>query len=192
MELEPYEVIENPAVRQEFRFLERGTGEDGDYFVCEIRYGTDTKHFPEHVHPRQEKTFKVLEGELTVVMGGDERILQAGEEITIPEGTPHYIRTSTDSETRVLYHARPALAQDAIFRTMAALAQDGKTNDEGIPGMLQLAVIMDGYSGNVYLTSPPVVVQKALFKILAPIGRLLGYKADYSAESSDSTLLSRI
>ena len=30
-----------------------------------------------------------------------------------------------------------------------------------------------------YLTKPPLLVQKVMFGVLAPVGRLLGYKAHY-------------
>ena len=30
-----------------------------------------------------------------------------------------------------------------------------------------------------YLTKPPLLVQKVMFGVLAPVGRLLGYKANY-------------
>ena len=33
------------------------------------------------------------------------------------------------------------------------------------------------------MTSPPPIVQKALFAVLAPIGRLLGYRAHYQEYS---------
>jgi hypothetical protein len=43
--------------------------------------------------------------------------------------------------------------------------------------MLQAAVIMSEFDGKAYPTKPPPLLVRGLVKVLAPIGRLLGYKA---------------
>ncbi|WP_435064861.1 hypothetical protein [Halobaculum sp. EA56] len=69
-----------------------------------------------------------------------------------------------------------------------ALAQAGKTNEEGAPGLLQSAVIFDEYPDtSVYLTVAPVFVQQAVSSALAPIGRLLGYEATHSRTAGASS-----
>lgn len=176
---EPYGIIDNPIIGHQWRFLERGSDADGEYLLTEIRYRPDANAPPLHVHPRQDKTFSVLSGELAVVTDGDERLLAAGEDVTIPAGVPHTTRNAGETEARVLYEVRPPLAQEQIMRTFFALARDGKTSADGLPHPLQLAVILDTYPGNFYAASPPVAVQKVLFKLLAPLGRLRGYKAVY-------------
>ena len=47
---------------------------------------------------------------------------------------------------------------------------------------MQLVVLASEHKDEVYLPRPPIAVQKALFAILdllAPVGRLLGYRASY-------------
>lgn len=176
---EPYEVLENPITGHEYRFLERDTDADGEFFRAEARYRADANHFAEHINVHQDETFKVLSGELVVTIDDNERTLGEGEQITLPAGTPHFHGSTPGLETRVLYEVRPPQFMDSLLRTLATLAQDGRTNAEGVPNLLQLAVTIDAHSEMVYFTGPPIVAQKLLFKLLAPFGRLRGYKADY-------------
>jgi hypothetical protein len=48
---------------------------------------------------------------------------------------------------------------------------------------LQWAVISREYEDELYLASPPLLVQRVRFGLLATIGKLLGYKARYPAYS---------
>ena len=54
------------------------------------------------------------------------------------------------------------------------LAQDGKTNDKGMPNLLQTALFSLEYEDVLYFTSPPRWVQKILFSLIAPAGPAAG------------------
>lgn len=136
----------------------------------------------EHINPKIEEFFRVLVGEYTVVVEEEERLLTEGDEITIPAGVPHRHYNPSDQPTRIRYEARPAFRFDEAFESMFTLAQAGRTDEQGFPNILQFAVIQDAYPGLFYATDLPVSVQKALFKLLAPVGRLAGYRATYSRE----------
>lgn len=179
LDLEPYETFENPVLGHEYRFLERGTDENGEFLRAEALFETGATHFAEHVHERQNETYNVLSGALTITLDDTERTLEAGEQITLPAGVPHYHGNPPDTTTRFLYEVRPPSAIDALLRTFAALARDGRTDAEGLPNLLQTAVILDAYPGT-YETGLPIPIQKWLFKLLAPIGRHRGYRTDYA------------
>jgi hypothetical protein len=49
----------------------------------------------------------------------------------------------------------------------------------GAPGLLQLAVLGSEYRDVLRVTKPPWPVQRVVFGLLAPIGRLRGYRARY-------------
>ena len=57
----------------------------------------------------------------------------------------------------------------------------GLCSEKGaLPNPLQLAVLIDEHKDEgTYLTKPPLLAQKVMFGVLAPVGRLLGYKAHY-------------
>ena len=78
---------------------------------------------------------------------------------------------------------RPALNTEIFFETLYGLATDGKTDEDGVPNLsnlLQTAVALDGlHKGEIYPATPPVAVQKALFALLSPVGKLVGYRDHY-------------
>jgi hypothetical protein len=66
-----------------------------------------------------------------------------------------------------------------LISTLFGLANDGLTNDRGVPHLLQLAVIGDEFGDVIEFARPPRIVQRVLFALLAPIGRALGYRPWY-------------
>lgn len=46
---------------------------------------------PEHVHPHEQAGF-VMEGEVEFTVGGEKRLLRAGDYYIIPGGVPHGVR----------------------------------------------------------------------------------------------------
>ena len=75
---------------------------------------------------------------------------------------------------------RPALNTEIFFETLYGLAKDGKTDENGVPNLLQTAVALDGlHKGEIYPATPPIAVQKALFALLSPVGKLVGYRDHY-------------
>jgi hypothetical protein len=56
----------------------------------------------------------------------------------------------------------------------------GLFNEKGaIPNPLQMAALFNEHFNEGHLTRPPLLVQRATFGVLAPVGRLLGYRAHY-------------
>ncbi len=140
---------------------------------------------PLHVHPRQEEYFKALSGTLGVQIKEERRSLGEGEEAVVAPGTPHRWWNEADEEAHVLVELRPALNTEIFFETVYGLARDGKTNESGVPNLLQQAVTLNGANkGEIYLARPPIPVQKAFLAALAPVGRLLGYKDHYPKYSA--------
>jgi len=179
LQIEPYEVIDNPVVGQEHRLLERGEDDDGEFLRYEVRFQADATSFAEHLHPKSDETFKVLEGDLRITIEDEDRSLGPGASVTLPAGVPHTHRPAGGGETRVVSEVRPPLATESLLRGLSVLAREGNTDDEGTPNLLPLSVFGAANPDLVYLSSPPVVVQKLLFTLLAPVGRLRGYAAEY-------------
>ena len=55
---------------------------------------------PEHAHQNEQLGF-VLQGRVTMVIGGDERELQIGDTYSIPSGVPHSAKAGTHGATVV-------------------------------------------------------------------------------------------
>ncbi len=142
---------------------------------------------PEHYHPQQDERFEVLSGTVTVRSGDGERTYAAGETIEIPRGMPHTMRNAGAGVARLRWETRPALATATFFETIYGLARDGKTNQKGIPNLLQLAVIAREYRREFVPARPPLPVQRVVFGLLAAVGRLLGYRGRYARYSDVGT-----
>ncbi|MEF8853528.1 MAG: cupin domain-containing protein [Haloarculaceae archaeon] len=134
----------------------------------------------EHVHPYQREVIEVLAGEYAVEFEGTEHRLSEGEDITVPRNTPHRHWNPSAEPIRVAHEHHPARDSAAHAEAMWTLAQEGKTNEKGIPNPLQFAVVSRAYPGIAYTTAVPIPVQKAAFAVLGPVGRLAGYHAAYS------------
>jgi hypothetical protein len=83
----------------------------------------------------------------------------------------------TDDEAHLIMEVRPALGVETALETMFGLARDGKTNNKGMPNPLHGALLAREYE--LFLAGPPIPVQRAGMAVLAPIARLLGYRARY-------------
>jgi hypothetical protein len=74
------------------------------------------------------------------------------------------------------------------METMFALAADGKTNRQGMPNLLRLAVIADATFDTVRLPFPPTWMQQMGLAMLAPLGWLLGYEPGYDPAKAPARL----
>jgi len=104
----------------------------------------------------------------------------------VPVNTPHWMHNISDEEGCLLWQVRPAMKTQAFLETMWGLEADNKSKTNGVPNILQLAVILREYSDEFRASSPSYPIQRILFAILAPIGRLLGYRARYARYSGEA------
>ena len=75
---------------------------------------------------------------------------------------------------------RPAGRMEAMFENFFGLAADGKVDNKGLPApFLQLAVLANEFLDDIYLSRPPLAVQRTLFGMLAPLGHRRGYRGLY-------------
>ena len=157
-----------------------GTGDGkGDRLAARLHVTPGGAVVGEHYHPTITERFRVLSGEIEVSLDGRRDTLHPGADVTIPPGTVHDWWNAGREEAQVLVEVRPARRFELMVGTLFGLARDGKTNDKGMPGPLQLAVMGNEFTDVLRFTKPPAVVQKLLFAPLAALGRLRGYRPVY-------------
>lgn len=178
--------ITNPTIGHRITFLQ--TPEQTNNTLLQIEYDVERPEsepaIPLHKHLKCEERFETISGKLGVVLDGKEQLLNEGEAVTIPPGTPHTFWNAGQGELRFITDVRPPGDLQTYWETVFGLAQDGKVNKNGLPNLLQLAVVAplaDSYAPNV-----PVPVMKGMVAVLGGIGRLLGYKASYPRYSNTS------
>jgi mannose-6-phosphate isomerase-like protein (cupin superfamily) len=175
------QVIRNPATGETTEFLATSADTGGRLLRIEMTADPKAAGADEHIHPKLTERYDMQEGRLTVRMHGRDHVIEAGEHFEIPRGTPHSFWNPDDRPARVIVEFEPAGRFESFMETVYALARDGKTNAKGRPRLLQAAVIAQAHLDDIALARPPVAVQRVLFAVLAPLGRLLGYRAAYPA-----------
>jgi quercetin dioxygenase-like cupin family protein len=178
------DVLENPAMRGRLVFRKTAAETGGELLEFEFFLEPRGVIAEEHVHPRQEERMEVLAGSVRGRVAGKEATAKAGEIVVMPPGRPHVWWNDGDTETHLRVEFRPALNTEELFETFFGLARDGKTKANGVPKILQMAVLLNEHKNEVYPAKVPVPLMKALVTVLAPVGRLRGYKAHYPEYAS--------
>lgn len=171
--------FENP-VTGEYGYIRIGTEEtNGQLMVTDLRVRPGGAVLGAHIHPTIDERFTVLAGEIGYRKGNETGVLRAGDSADLPRGITHDWWNAGNEEARVIVEIRPAARFEQMAITLFGLAAEGKTNAKGMANPLQMAVIGQEFADTVQFMNPPPWAQKILFGILAPIGRLLGYRAIY-------------
>jgi quercetin dioxygenase-like cupin family protein len=180
--------FENPTVGQRSRILTLPAESSGRQFVVEYvtrLYGGDHANAA-HLHNYTE-TFEILKGRARYRLGSEVKTAAAGDRIEIPPMTPHqhpwsdslqelHVRHTAVADPPDLRGLNASLQADI---TIQGLARLGLVDGKGLPSLLQLAVLLDTTMPATYLDGMPIAIQRILYRVLAPIGRLVGYKAAY-------------
>ncbi len=173
------DVIENP-VTGERAVVRVGTGESGgELLVAELFVKPGGVVVGEHVHPAIEEQFTVLSGRMGFRLDGRESIAEPGRLLRVPRGVAHDWWNAGEEEAHVMVEIRPGARFEEAIVNLFGLAQDGKTNEKGMPNLLQAALFAREFEDVMYFTRPPRAVQKVLFAALGPVARLLGYCGSY-------------
>lgn len=130
---------------------------------------------PEHLHPRQEERWSVLEGEVRFQLGDTKRVIgPADGEMIVRPGTKHSLASSSDSEAHLRCHVLPARGLQAFLEDSAAAAREGLFMRGGIPRSLRgarwAASFLAEHREDVVMTFPPQFAQRAMIALLGGSG----------------------
>jgi mannose-6-phosphate isomerase-like protein (cupin superfamily) len=173
--------IVNPVTGHRIIFRKTTQDTDGELLLMDWIGRPGWKAGPVHVHSFQEERFEVLSGTLGSHVAGVERTHRTGEAVVVPAAVKHTAWNAGEEEVHALVELRPAsLRSETMLKTVFGLSQDGKLSKAGIPrNPFRLALIVHDYEDQIYLAQLPLAVQRVLFGVLAKVGRLLGYRAEY-------------
>ncbi|MED4161439.1 cupin domain-containing protein [Halalkalibacterium halodurans] len=155
-------------------FLKQGVDEKGAYLLVEHRMMQQGAVNGPHWHPVLQETFIVKEGQMRFVIDGEEKFVEAGEQVTIEPKQVHQFWNMSEERLVAKHEVRPPGNHWAMFELLHKLEVEGKVNQEGIPtNPLWVGVaweLMDGY-----IKGPPLLVQKVVFGGLAKLAKIFGY-----------------
>ena len=175
----PEEIL-NTRTGQRMIFRKLGKDTNGRLLEIECFNPPSGVAEPEHVHPNQESRFEVISGTMNFKVNRETHTVGPGESIVIPAGMPHYFSNDGGAEVHSIQSFIPALHIDDFFRTFFALARLNKLNKKGLPNFFLISIISLSHKNEIRLVNPPWPLQKLIFSILAPVGRMLGYKSSYT------------
>jgi quercetin dioxygenase-like cupin family protein len=141
----------------------------------EATWGPGGSPPPRHFHPEQDERFEVLSGALHVRVGGEERVLSAGDVLDVPRGTAHQMWNPDDEPARAIWRTTPAGRTAEWFAAIHDLRRSGRVGRNGMPGPLAFGAYLTEYRDVFRLAGPRPVVTAAL-RALGALGRLRGYR----------------
>jgi quercetin dioxygenase-like cupin family protein len=133
------------------------------------------KHKPlPHSHPSQEEHFEVLEGELSVKLGGETRTLQAGDSVDVPRKTVHAFWNSGETTVRAKWQVRPAQRTEEFFEAVHELRAQGHGTPNGLS--VPAGALLAREFSEEFTPAVPQAARVVLLPALAAWARMRGYK----------------
>jgi mannose-6-phosphate isomerase-like protein (cupin superfamily) len=175
--------IVNARTGQVMFFLKTGAETNGTLLQIDCISPPSTFKEPEHIHPFQENKFEITSGYCNFSVDGKEQVVGPGQFISIPPNVRHHFWNARDIDTHYIQEFRPALDIAGFFETFFALSRDGKLNGNGIPNLFLGSLTMLKYKNEIRVTTPPWAIQYLTYIILAPLGKLMGFQADYKSKN---------
>jgi mannose-6-phosphate isomerase-like protein (cupin superfamily) len=171
--------VRNPHSGETFTFIQTGREIRNEFLQLEWRLKPGGA-IPPHLHTKSTETFEVKEGELTLMLNGDTRVLRPGDTLTVPMSAPHAPMNRGEQDAVCVVTVRPTYTgEEETIEAMCGLANDGFVDKSGQPHLLRSAVILVHYKDGGYSSEIPIFIQKLILPVLAFVGRLRGYKAYY-------------
>jgi quercetin dioxygenase-like cupin family protein len=88
-------------------FLITGEQNSGAFFMAEVSVPPGGGN-PPHIHHREEETFYLQQGTLTIQVGGKTQVASPGDFICLPRGVAHSFLNTGNGEAKFLLVAVPA------------------------------------------------------------------------------------
>ena len=171
------DTIVNVRTGQKMTFLETWAETNGTQLKIDCVSPVTSAREKLHYHPYQENRFTITSGQLLFTIDDKEQIAFEGETISIPKNVPHRFYNSGRTDAHYIQEFFPALKIDSLFESFFVLAREGKLSKSGNPNMFRTALILLHFSKEIRIAHPNWMFQKIIFKLLAPIARLMGYRA---------------
>jgi mannose-6-phosphate isomerase-like protein (cupin superfamily) len=108
--------MENPRTGERIEVV----SDDGDLLVMDVRWTRPGHRALEHVHPRMEERWEVLEGRAAFRVDGVEVEGGPGTVVVAPPGRRHLAWNPTDEPVRLRIEMRPALRWAEFTRRLFA------------------------------------------------------------------------
>ncbi|MBS1646411.1 MAG: cupin domain-containing protein [Bacteroidetes bacterium] len=159
----------NPIFGDKITFLKTSEETNGLCTLMELELPSGTPGVITHYHTEFTESFTILEGELTVHIGKEKRILKKGDKASVPPNTLHRWYNASKSQVTARVELTPGHTNFERSLIIAyGLARDGKCDSKGVvKDKKQLSIILD-----MSATKLP-----GLFSLIVPVLKMMAKKA---------------
>ncbi|MEK7264288.1 MAG: cupin domain-containing protein [Bacteroidota bacterium] len=170
--------LTNKITGEKITWMETSADTNGSHILFNFEVAPKGYVPVRHIHTSQNEHFEILSGSLRIELNGETKNLKAGDKIIVPQGQPHqWWNDSADAAVKAKIRFEPALKTEIFFEQFFGLANDGKTKIDGSPKFMQIMAMSNEY--DIYISGPPVLLQKIMSFVLGSIARLSGFKKYY-------------
>jgi quercetin dioxygenase-like cupin family protein len=157
-----------------FSIIESAADSGGKRIEFEITMAPGAQGPPKHFHPRQDESWQVIEGELSVFVEDGWRTLGEGESLSIPPNTVHTLRNRSPGDVRFRDVHEPALDFQEYIEALHRQAAAGRMTSRMTPStLIHGAMVLRQHRTSQLSASP---AQRAAETVLSRVGRALGYR----------------
>jgi len=156
-----------------FAIVESAADSGGKRIEFEITMAPGALGPPKHFHPRQQESWKVIDGELSVFVDADWRTLGEGQSLSIPPNTVHTLRNRSSELVRFRDVHEPALDFQDYIEDLHRQASAGKITSRMTPSTLIHGAMVLRRHRTTQLSAS--LAQRAAETVLSLVGRALGY-----------------
>ena len=169
----PGQELENPASGERITIRRTAAETEGELLAIDLVLPAGGR-VPggQHIHPKQEERFEVVEGTMRFRIGRKCVVAEPGEVVVVPPGQKHDFANAGDEDALVRVEVRPALKMEQLFETAVGLAVQGRTMMGGIP--MDLPLFVEEFEDEVQRAFPPRWVQRLALAPLAWLARRRG------------------
>jgi len=173
------EVIENPVTGERVVFCQTARDTGGELLQFDHYLKVNGIGPYEHFHPRQHERFRVVSGTMGAPRRTGARPARGGGDHRPVGGEAHMVERQRRGAAPD--HGVPTRAEVRGVHEHPLRPRTGGAY-KSFPAAAQLAVLAVECKDNVYLARYPL--QKAVYRLLMPAARLLGYHARYRRHST--------
>jgi mannose-6-phosphate isomerase-like protein (cupin superfamily) len=168
-----------------FVIVESAANSGGGRIEFEITMAPGAMGPPKHFHPRQEESWRVLEGELAVFVDTGWRTLRAGESLSIPPATVHTLRNHSSGAVVFRDVHEPALDFQQYIEELHAQTAAGKITSRMTPSTLIHGAMVLRRHRTTQLSASRM--QRLGETVLSLVGRALGYRLKATTQAARRT-----
>ena len=157
-----------------FSIIESAGDNGGRRIEFEITMAPGAQGPPKHFHPRQDESWKVLEGALSVFVDGEWHTLREGESMSVPRNVVHTLRNRSPGGVRFRDVHEPALDFQDYIEALARQAAAGTMASRMTPSTLIHGAMVLREHRTTQLSASRI--QRGAETLLSLVGRALGYR----------------